>query len=84
MNNEEMFLTILNRMDRLETDINEEFYAVREEMDMVYNSLNNEIRQMNDKIDKLMFTKDVEGYDKIDARFKVLEQGYRDLKAKIG
>ena len=84
MNNEEMFLTILNRMDKMETDINEEFYAVREEMDMVYNSLNNEIRQMNDKIDKLMFTKDVEGYDKIDARFKVLEQGYRDLKAKIG
>ena len=84
MNNEEMFQTILNRMDKMETDINEEFYAVREEMDMVYNSLNNEIRQMNDKIDKLMFTKDVEGYDKIDARFKVLEQGYRDLKAKIG
>ena len=84
MNNEEMFQTVLNRMDKMETDINEEFYAVREEMDMVYNSLNNEIRQMNDKIDKLMFTKDVEGYDKIDARFKVLEQGYRDLKAKIG
>ena len=83
MNNEEMFLTILNRMDSMETglnaridnldgridkledDMNLEFYAVREEMNMVYKLLKKEIAIQNNKVDRLMFIKDVEGYDRI-------------------
>ena len=38
---------------------------------------------LNNKVDRLMFTKDVEGYDKINARFEVLEEGYQELKEKI-
>ena len=83
MNNEEMFLTILNRMDSMETglnaridnldgridkledDMNLEFYAVREEMNMVYKLLKKEIAIQNNKVGRLMFIKDVEGYDRI-------------------
>ena len=64
MSNEEMFLTILNRMDKLdsrmdklESDMNLEFYAVRTEMDMVDKSWKKEIAMLNDKVDRLMFTK---------------------------
>ena len=115
MNNEEMLLTILNRMDsmetglngrmdqldsrmdqletglnglngrmdKLESDINMEFYAVRKEMDVLNKSLQEQIDVLGSKVDRLMFTKDVEGYDKIDARLTVLENGYRELKEKI-
>ena len=105
MNNEEMFLTILNRMDNLESslngrmdnlesslngridkldsDIDLEFYAVRKEMDEMNKLIQKQINVLDSKVDRLMFTKDVEGYDKINIRFEVLERGYRELKAKI-
>ena len=108
MNNEEMFLTILNRMDsmetgfnglsakmdKLETDLNDrmdklesnmnmEFYAVRAEMDVLNKSLKKDIDVLSSKVDRLMFAKDVEGYDKINIRIEVLERGYQELKEKI-
>lgn len=101
MNNEEMILTVLERMDtrmdkmesglnglntrmdKLESDMNMEFYAVRTEMEVVNKSLKKEIDILNNKIDRLMFVKDVEGYDKMNSRLEVLEEGYRELKEKI-
>lgn len=77
-------LTGLNsRIDELESNMSLEFYAVRTEMDVVNKSLKKEIDMLNNKVDRLLFTKDVEGYDKIDARLMVLEEGYRELKEKI-
>lgn len=77
-------LTGLNsRIDELESNMSLEFYAVRTEMDVVNKSLKKEIDILSNKVDRLMFTKDVEGYDKIDARLMVLEEGYRELKEKI-
>lgn len=53
MSNEEMFLTILNRMDKLdsridklESNMNLEFYAVRVEMDVVDKSWKKEIAHL--------------------------------------
>ena len=112
MNNEEMFLTILDRMDKLdgrmdrletglngrmdqletglnarmdklEADMKLEFYAVRTEMEVVNKSLKNEIAVLNSKVDRLLYAKDVEGYDKINIRLEVLENGYQELRAKI-
>lgn len=122
MNNEEMFLTILNRMDsmetgfnglnarmdkletslngrmdkldsrmdkldsridKLESNMNMEFYAVRKEMDVLNKTLKKEINALSSKVDKLMFAKDVEEYDKVNIRLEVLERGYQELKEKI-
>ena len=119
MSNEEMFLTILNRMDsmetgfnglnarmdqletglngrmdkleadlngrmdKLESDMNMEFHAVRTEMDVLNKSLNKKIDVLSSKVDRLMITKDVEGYDQINIRLNVLERGYQELKEKI-
>lgn len=118
MNNEEMFMTILNRMDtmgnsfsklegkvdkldgrmdklesrmvkledkvdNLEFSMNLEFQAVRTEMEVVDKSLKKEIGILSSKVDRLLFTKDVEGYDELKVRVDVLEKGYRDLKEKI-
>ena len=97
MNNEEMLMTILNRMDsmengfnglndrmdKLESNMNMEFYAVRTEMDVLNKSLKKEIGVLSGKVDRLMFTKDVEGYEKINTRLEVLEKGYQELKEKI-
>lgn len=104
MNNEEMFMTILNRMDTmgtgfskldsrmdrlegkvesLESNMNLEFQAVRTEMEVVDKSLKKEINILSIKVDRLLFTKDVEGYDELKVRVDVLEKGYQDLKEKI-
>ena len=62
MNNEEKILTMLERLDgridKLEDDMNLEFYAVREEMNMVYKLLKKEIAIQNNKVDRLIFTKE--------------------------
>ena len=44
-------------------------------MDVLNKSLKKEIDVLNSKVDRLMFTKGVEGYDKIDIRLEVLERG---------
>ena len=71
------------RMDKLESDINLEFYAVRKEMDVMNKLIQKQINILDSKVYRLMFTKNVEGYDKINIRLDVLERGYRELKAKI-
>lgn len=75
---------LTGRVDTLETDINMEFWAVRMEMDSLNKSLKQDIVVLNNKVDRLMFSKDVEGYDRIRTRVEVLERGYRELKIKIG
>ena len=64
--------------------MNMEFQAVRTEMEFVNNSLKREIDMLNNKEDVLLFTKDVAGHDKINARLEVLEEGYQELREKIG
>lgn len=76
--------TLESRIDTLESNMNMEFQAVRTEMEFVNNSLKKEINILNNKVDVLLFTKDVEGYDKINARLEVLEHGYQELREKIG
>ena len=66
-----------SRMDHLESDMDMEFKAVRVEMDVVYKSL-------NDKLDRLLVTKDVDGYEKLKIQVDVLTQGYQALRDKIG
>lgn len=51
------------RMDKLETNMEMEFRAVRVEMDVLNQSLKKDISIVNDKVDRLMYTKDVEGYE---------------------
>ena len=72
------------RIDTLEYNMNMEFQAVRTEMEFVNNSLKREIDMLNNKVDVLLFTKDVAGYDKINARLEVLEHGYQEIREKIG
>ena len=72
------------RLDHLEADVDMEFKAVRTEMDVVYHSLRQDIAAVNDKIDRLMFIKDVDGYEKMKIQVDVLTQGYQTLKEKIG
>ena len=72
-----------DRMDKLEFSMNMEFYAVRTEMDVMNKSLKKEISVLSSKVDRLMFEKDVEGYDKINVRLEALERGYQELKEKI-
>ena len=111
MKSEEMFMTILERMDKLdgrmdkldsrmdkldgrmdqlddridnlESNMNMEFRAVRTEMEVVDKSLKKEIGILSSKVDRLLFTKDVEGYEQLKVRVDVLEKGYQDLKEKI-
>lgn len=75
---------LTERMDTLEENINMEFWAVRTEMDGLYKSLRQDIVILNHKADRLMFSKDVEGYDRMKVRVDVLEKGYQDLRVKIG
>ena len=72
------------RIDDLESDMNMEFRAVRTEMDVVNKSLKKDISILNDKIDRLMYTKDVDGYEKMKIQVDLLTQGYQELKEKIG
>ena len=94
MTNEEMFTAIIARMDamesglngridNLESDMNMEFRAVRAEMDVVNKSLKEDISILNDKIDRLMYIKDVDGYEKMRIQVDLLTQGYQELKEKI-
>ena len=97
MKSEEMFMTILERMDQLdgrmdqlddridnlESNMNMEFRAVRTEMEVVDKSLKKEMGILSSKVDRLLFTKDVEGYEQLKVRVDVLEKGYQDLKEKI-
>lgn len=78
MINEEMFSVIMQRMDTvgsgienltvrmdtLEDNINMEFWAVRAEMDSLSKLLRQDIGVLNTKVDRIMFSKDVEGYEK--------------------
>ena len=82
--NDERFETLESKIDTLESNMNMEFQAVRTEMEFVNNSLKREIDMLNNKVDVLLFTKDVVGYDKINARLEVLEHGYQELREKIG
>ncbi len=38
---------------------------------------------LDSKIDRLSYTKDVDGFDKINIRIEVLEDGYRELREMI-
>ncbi len=61
-----------------------EFRAVRIEMDVVNKSLKEDISILNDKVDRLMYTKDVDGYEKMKIQVNLLTQGYQELKEKMG
>ena len=53
-------------------------------MEVANQSLRKDISVLNDKIDRLMFTKDVDGYEEMKIQVEVLTQGYQELKEKIG
>ena len=71
------------RIDELEANMDMEFQAVRMEMSVVNNSLKKDNSILHDKIDRLMFIKDVDGYEKMKAQVEVLSQGYQELSEKI-
>lgn len=71
------------RINKLESDMNMEFRAVRTEMDVVNKSLKKDISVLNDKVDRLMYIKDVDGYEKMKIQVDLLTQGYQELKEKI-
>ena len=72
------------RIDKLQSDMNMEFWAVRTEMNGVNESLKKDISILNDKVDRLMYTKDVDGYEKMKMQVDLLAQGYQELKEKVG
>ncbi len=76
--------TLHGRIDMLEDNINMEIQAVRTEMETVNKLLKRDIGFLNDKIDRIMILKDVEGVEKMKIRLDVLEQGYQILKVKMG
>lgn len=89
--NEEMFSAIMvrldsmeARMDKMESDNDMEFKAVRKEMDVAYKMLLKEISMVNDKVDRLLYMKDIDGYENMRIQVDLLTQGYQELKAKIG
>ncbi|MBD5472449.1 MAG: hypothetical protein HDR20_06000 [Lachnospiraceae bacterium] len=95
MTNEEMFTAIIGRMDSMESALNSrmdnlesnmdmEFKAVRTEMDMAYKTLKKDISVLDDKIDRLMYTKDVDGHERMKTQVELLAKGYQELKEKIG
>lgn len=53
-------------------------------MEVVNKSLRKDIFFLNEKMDRIMILKDVEGVEKMKIRIDVLEQGYQTLKEKIG
>lgn len=57
---------------------------MRTEMEVVNKSLRKDIFFLNEKMDRIMILKDVEGVEKMKIRIDVLEQGYQTLKEKIG
>ena len=72
------------RMDNLESNMDMEFKAVRTEMDMAYKTLKKDISVLDDKIDRLMYTKDVDGHERMKTQVELLAKGYQELKEKIG
>lgn len=76
--------TLHGRIDMLEDNINMEIQAVRTEMETVNKLLKRDIGFLNDKIDRIMILKDVEGVEKMKIRLDVLEHGYQTLKVKMG
>lgn len=76
--------TLHGRIDMLEDNINMEIQAVRTEMETVNKLLKRDIGFLNDKVDRIMILKDVEGVEKMKIRLDVLEQGYQTLKVKMG
>ncbi len=81
---ENSVIKLTTRVDTLEASINMEFWAVRMEMDSLDKSLKQEIVVLVCKIDRLMFSKDVDGYERMKTRVEVLEQGYQELREKTG
>ncbi len=72
------------RMDKMESENDMEFKAVRTEMDVAYKMLLREISVVNDKVDRLLYMKDIDGYENMKIQVDLLTQGYQELKAKIG
>ncbi len=75
---------LTERIDKLESNMDMEFRAVRIEMDVVNKSLKEDISILNDKVDRLMYTKDVDGYEKMKIQVNLLTKGYQELKEKMG
>lgn len=71
------------RIDDMKADFDMEIQAVRTEMEVVYKALKKDIAVLDSKIDRLSYTKDVDGFDKINIRIEVLEDGYRELREMI-
>ena len=71
------------KIDNLESNVFMEIQAVRTEMEVVNRSLKRDISVLDQKIDRLMFSKDVDGYERMKVRVEVLEEGYQKLKEKI-
>lgn len=71
------------RMDKMETNNEMEFKAIRIEMDVAYKMLSRDIASVNDKVDRFLHTKDIEGYESMKIQVDLLTRGYQELKAKI-
>lgn len=72
------------RMDKMESDNDMEFKAVRTEMDVAYKMLLKEIYSVNDKVDRLLYMKYIDGYGNMKIQVDLLARGYQELKARIG
>ena len=71
------------RIDKMESDNDMEFKAIRIEMDVAYKMLSRDIASVNDKVDRFLHTKDIEGYESMRIQVDLLTRGYQELKAKI-
>lgn len=71
------------RIDKMESDNDMEFKAIRIEMDVAYKMLSRDIASVNDKVDRFLHTKDIEGYESMRIQVDLLTQGYQELKARI-
>ncbi|MBD5477539.1 MAG: hypothetical protein HDR17_16440 [Lachnospiraceae bacterium] len=71
------------RIDKMESDNAMEFKAIRIEMDVAYKMLSRDIASVNDKVDRFLHTKDIEGYESMRIQVDLLTQGYQELKARI-
>lgn len=71
------------RMDKMEHNNEMEFKAIRIEMDVAYKMLSRDIASVNDKVDRFLHTKDIEGYESMKIQVNLLTRGYQELKAKI-
>lgn len=75
--------TLEARMDKMESNNEMEFKAIRIEMDVAYKMLSRDIASVNDKVDRFLHTKDIEGYESMKIQVDLLTRGYQELKAKI-